>query len=185
MTRRRELKVSAKQITTTAVLLAICILSQFLKNLSVYITGPIINACLIIAVLSVGLTCAIILSVITPVTAFFITGSPIMAAVPLLIPAIMIGNIVLVVIVARLKGRGMSGNKIMLPASMIIGSILKAAVMGILIAVIILPNMLPEPMLPKLGALQMQFSLTQLITALIGSVYAYVIWIPLKKVWAK
>ncbi|MFR7962063.1 MAG: hypothetical protein ACLU6P_17555 [Roseburia intestinalis] len=41
------MKITTKQITTTAVLLAICIVSQFFKNTSVYITGPIINACLI------------------------------------------------------------------------------------------------------------------------------------------
>ena len=177
------MKISIKQITTTAILLAICILSQFLKNLSVYITGPIINTCLIIAVLSVGLGCAVILSIITPITAFLITGSPVMSAVPLIIPCIMLGNIILCICIAKLKGRGMSGNKIMLPASMIIGAIAKAIVMGVLISVIVLPNMLPEKFLPKLGALQIQFSVTQLVTALIGSVLAYIIWIPLKKVW--
>lgn len=71
------MKITTKQITTTAVLLAICIVSQFFKNTSVYITGPVINACLILAVLSVGIPCGIILSVITPVTSFFINGSPI------------------------------------------------------------------------------------------------------------
>ena len=39
-----------RQITTTALLLALCIASQFLKNTSVYITGPIINCILIVAV---------------------------------------------------------------------------------------------------------------------------------------
>lgn len=33
------MKITTKQITTTAVLLAICIVSQFFKNTSVYITG--------------------------------------------------------------------------------------------------------------------------------------------------
>ena len=179
------MKITTKQITTTAILLAVCIVSQFFKNMSVYITGPIINACLIIAVLSVGLVCAIILSIITPITSFIITGSPIMAAVPLIIPCIVLGNIVLCFIIARLKGRGMSGNKVMLPASLIIGSVCKAIVMGILISLLVLPNMLPEALLPKLRALQVQFSLTQLITALIGSALAYIIWIPLKKVWNK
>ena len=49
------MKITTKQITTTAVLLAICIVSQFFKNTSVYITGPIINACLIIAALGAGM----------------------------------------------------------------------------------------------------------------------------------
>ena len=33
-----------------------------------------------------GLACGIILSVITPITSFFITGSPIMAAIPAMLP---------------------------------------------------------------------------------------------------
>ena len=66
--KEEAMKITTKQITTTAVLLAICIVSQFFKNTSVYITGPVINACLILAVLSVGIPCGIILSVITPVT---------------------------------------------------------------------------------------------------------------------
>ena len=109
------MKITTKQITTTAVLLAICIVSQFFKNTSVYITGPIINACLIIAALGAGMACGIILSVITPVTSFLI----------------------------------------------------------------------PEAMVPKMAVFQTTFSVTQLITAAIGSVLAFVIWIPLKKVIAE
>lgn len=71
------MKMKTRQITVTAIMLAICIASQFFKNLSVYITGPIINAALILTVLYAGLACGIILSIITPVTAFFITGSPV------------------------------------------------------------------------------------------------------------
>ena len=90
--KEEAMKITTKQITTTAVLLAICIVSQFFKNTSVYITGPVINACLILAVLSVGIPCGIILSVITPVTSFFITGSPIIGAIPAIMPCIMAGN---------------------------------------------------------------------------------------------
>lgn len=176
------MKITAKQITTTAILLAICIVSQFFKNLSVYITGPIINSCLILAVLSVGMVCAIILAVITPVTAFFISGSPIMAAIPAIIPCVMIGNAILVLgvglIVKKVKGNGG------LIAGMAAGSVLKALFMGVVISLILIPNLIPEAMVPKMGVFQMTFSLTQLITAVIGSVYAFIIWIPLKKVMA-
>lgn len=176
------MKITAKQITTTAILLAICIVSQFFKNLSVYITGPIINACLILAVLSVGMVCAIILAVITPVTAFFISGSPIMAAIPAIIPCVMIGNVILVLgvglIMKKVKGNGG------LIAGMAAGSVLKALFMGVFISLILIPNLIPEAMVPKMGVFQMTFSLTQLITAVIGSVYAFIIWIPLKKVMA-
>ena len=175
------MKITAKQITTTAILLAICIVSQFFKNLSVYITGPIINACLILAVLSVGMVCAIILAVITPVTAFFISGSPIMAAIPAILPCVMIGNVILVLGVGLIKKVKGNGGLI---AGMAAGSVLKALFMGVVISLILIPNLIPEAMVPKMGVFQMTFSLTQLITAVIGSAYAFIIWIPLKKVVA-
>ena len=169
------MKMKTRQITVTAIMLAICIASQFFKNLSVYITGPIINAALILTVLYAGLACGIILSIITPVTAFFITGSPVMAAIPAMFPCIMAGNAILVLCVALLKGK--LGSKAGFPVSIVIGSILKGLFMGL----IILPNMLPEKMAPMLKVLQLQFSLTQVVTALIGGVYAFIIAAALRK----
>ena len=151
------MKIRTKQITVTAIMLAICILSQFFKNLSVYITGPIINAALILTVLYAGTVCGIILSIITPVTSFFITGSPIMAAIPAMFPCIMIGNIILVLCVGLLHTK--FGAKAGLPVS----------------------TYLPVKMQPMLHAVQLQFSLTQLITAIIGGVYAVIIAAVLKK----
>ena len=167
------MKLKTKQITITAILLAICIVSQFFKNLNVYITGPIINAALILTTVYAELACGIILSVITPITSFFITGSPIMAAIPAMFPCIMIGNIILVLVVALLRDK--FGKKTGLPVSLVIGAACKALFMGILISLIILPNMLPVKMQPMLHVLQIQFSVTQLITALIGGVYALII----------
>ena len=46
-----SMKIKTKQITVAAIMLAICLVSQFFKNLSVYITGPVINAALILTVL--------------------------------------------------------------------------------------------------------------------------------------
>lgn len=177
------MKITTKQITTTAVLLAICIVSQFFKNASVYITGPIVNACLILAVLSAGVACGIILSVITPITAFFISGSPIMSAIPAIIPCVMVGNMILVLVVGmiRKKIRGNGG----LITAMAAGSVLKALFMGVVIAWILIPSLIPAAMEAKMAAFQTTFSITQLITALIGSIYAFIIWIPLKKVMAK
>ena len=115
------MKLKTRQITVTAILLAICIVSQFFKNLNVYITGPIINAALILTTVYAGLACGIILSVITPITSFFITGSPIMAAIPAMFPCIMIGNIILVLAVALLRSK--FGKKAGLPVSIVIGSV--------------------------------------------------------------
>ena len=132
------MKIKTKQITVTAIMLAICLVSQFFKNLSVYITGPIINAALILTVLYAGMACGIILSIITPVTSFFITGSPVMAAIPAMFPCIMIGNIILVVCVGLLRKK--CGKAAGFPVSIAIGAILKAVFMGIAIALIILPD---------------------------------------------
>lgn len=173
------MKMKTRQITVSAIMLAICIASQFFKNLSVYITGPVINAALILTVLYAGLACGIILSIITPVTAFFITGSPVMAAIPAMFPCIMAGNAILVLCVVLLKGK--LGSKAGFPVSIVIGSILKGLFMGVVISLIILPNMLPEKMAPMLKVLQLQFSLTQVVTALIGGVYAFIIAAALRK----
>lgn len=177
------MKITTKQLTTTAILLAICIVSQFFKNASVYITGPVINACLIITVLSAGIGCAVALSVITPVTAFLISGSPIMAAIPAIIPCVMLGNIIMVLGAAllqkRIKGKGG------LIAGMAVGSVCKALFMGVVIAYLLIPNLIPAAMEAKMAVFQTMFSVTQLITAVIGSLYAFVIWVPLKKVMAE
>lgn len=173
------MKIKTKQITVTAIMLAICILSQFFKNLSVYITGPIINAALILTVVYAGMACGIILSIITPITSFFITGSPIMAAIPAMFPCIMIGNILLAAAVGLLRKK--FGKTAGLPVSIVIGAVLKAAFMGILISLIVLPAFLPAAMQKMMHALQLQFSLTQLITAIIGGVYAVIIAAVLNK----
>lgn len=173
------MKLKTRQITITAILLAICIVSQFFKNLSVYLTGPVINAALILTVLYAGLACGIILSIITPVTSFFITGSPVMAAIPAMFPCIMIGNIILVAAVALLWER--CGKTAGLPVSITIGAAAKALFTGILISLIILPNLLPEKMQPMMHVLQLQFSVTQFLTALIGGIYAVIIYSVLRK----
>ncbi len=173
------MKLTTKQIAMTAALLAICIVSQFFKNTSVFITGPVINACIILAGLCTGLACGIILSVITPVTAYLITGAPVMSVIPAIMPCIMTGNALLVICVCLLKDR--IKNAASLPISMAAGCVVKALFMGVVISLILLPSFLPEKMQPMMSKLQNTYSLVQLITAVIGSIYAYIIWIPLKK----
>lgn len=172
-------RMNTRALASTAILLALCILSQLFKNVSVYITGPIINACLIICVLTAGLSWALMLSVITPVTSFIITGSPIMAAIPLIIPCVMAGNAILVLCVYFIKDR--IGKCFGLPTSLVIGSILKALFMGFTISLIIIPRFLPQAMLAKKAVFQTTFSITQLVTAFIGSALAIILFIPIKK----
>lgn len=174
------MKVSkTKAIAYAAILLAVCICSQFFKNLSVYITGPIINACLIVCVMTAGLGYAIALSIITPITSFLITGSPIMSAIPLIIPCVMLGNIVLVVCVALLNEK--PNKKIGFPLSMAVGAILKGLFMGLVIAAWVVPSFIPEKMAAMQKTIQITFSTTQLITAAIGGVVAFLVLLPVKK----
>lgn len=182
------MKLSTKQLAQSALLLAVCIISQYFKNFSAYITGPVVNTVIIIAVLAVGLWSALIISIIAPVTAFFFTGSPVMAAIPLMFPAIMAGNIVLALTVWYFQNK--LNFRAHLPAGLIAGSVLKAVFMGVVIVLIILPvfgnnvaSKLPNPdALPMvLATAKTTFSVTQLITALIGSILACLIWLPLKK----
>lgn len=189
----RNFKVS--QLVWAAALLAICIISQFFKNLSVYITGPIINTCLIICVLTAGLGWALVLCIVTPVTSFIITGSPIMSAIPAIIPCVMVGNAILVVCEYFIAVKGAKAeesvvdngklSKTKLAISLGVGTIAKAAFMGVVISLILIPSLLPEAMLPKMNVFQMTFSFTQLITAAIGSVLAFIIWVPISKAVSK
>jgi len=181
------MKLNTKKLAQTALLLAICLVAQYFKNVSVYISGPIINTCLIICALTAGPGYALFLSVITPVTAFFFTGSPIMAAIPLMFPAIMAGNAILALVTWYFHTKIKTSWS--LAAGMIIGSILKAVFMALLIVGVLLPvfgsniaGKLPKPeALPGvLATARITFSVTQLTTALIGSVFAYLIWTPLK-----
>ncbi|MEE5990410.1 MAG: ECF transporter S component [Lachnospiraceae bacterium] len=169
-----------KRLTTAAVLLAICIVSQFFKNTSVFIAGPVINTCIIICVMACGLPWAILLSLVTPVTAFIITGAPVMKVIPGIMPLIMVGNALLALgvwIIARKK----KTSKNLLIGSCI-GSVIKAVFMALTISYgLLLTTALPEKMAPMLPKLQFTYSVVQLITALVGTAFAAVIWIPLNK----
>ena len=180
-----------KQVTITAIMLAVCILSQFLKSLSVYITGPIVNLCLILTVIMAGLLWGIILAVITPVTAFIIAASPVMMAVPGIIPLIMLGNVVIVVMTYFFFKPAITGGKPLISARSIIAALVSAAAkgcfMGITIALWLLPTFIPEasPLREKMPIFQAMFSVTQFVTAVIGFVYFFVIWIPSSKALSK
>lgn len=176
-----------KEIAATALLLAICIASQLFKNLSVFITGPIVNTCIILTVMLVNLPCALAMSVITPVTAYFIAASPVMQAVPGIVPLIMLGNAVLAVAVHFLfKPTVMPEDSIVNIKSVItaiVSSCLKGVVMAVTISLWLLPRFIPaeSPLYANLGKFQMTFSVIQLATALIGFVYVFILLIPIRR----
>lgn len=173
-----SMKISTKKLAVTALMLALCIVSQLFKNLSVYITGPIINLILLITLLYAGRGCAFVLSVITPITAFIITGSPIMAAMPIVMVAVMAGNAIYVWAfdIAQQLWRKMY-------ISVAVASVAKGALMGVSISLLILPLLGPASGLPEkaLAVAKTTFSVTQLICALVGGVIACIVWPMVKK----
>lgn len=173
------MKITTKQVAQTGLLLAICIASQFFKNLSQYVTGPIVNTVIILAVLAVGLGSGVIISVIAPITAYIISASPIITAIPWVMPMIMIGNCLLAVCVWFFEKKLRFPGK--LPAGLVAGSLLKAGFMTVSITCILFSLFGSALNEKQLVMGRSMFSLTQLVTALIGSLLAYLIWLPLKK----
>ena len=176
-----------KEIAITGILLAICIISQFFKNLSIFITGPIINTCIVLVVLLVNLPCGLLLSVVTPITAYIIAASPAMSAVPLLIPFIMLGNCVLAVAVHFLLKKNITGTgkKLFNLKNVIIAlvcALAKGVFMGLTISLWLLPTFIPaeSPLRNKMPVFQTTFSINQFLTASIGFVYAFIILAALK-----
>lgn len=186
--KRKKLEVSlSKQITISAILLAVCIASQFLKDISVFITGPIINLCLILAVMTAGLNWAVILACITPVTAFLIASSPVMNAVPGIIPLIILGNVVFVFMTDFFFRPAISDRRPLFSARSIVTALMsvlaKGLIMGLTISLWLLPTFIPteSPLRGKLSTFQLTFSVVQAATAAIAFVYFFIIWTPLKK----
>ena len=183
-------KFGTKQIAITAMLLAICIVSQIFKDLSIFITGPIINACIALAVLAVNLPCGLVLSAITPVTAFFLTTTGPTHVLPAMMIFIALGNMVLAAGTQLLLKAGFlkKAGKAILDWKLWVFSVVtaaaKGAFMGATISWWFLPTFLPEasPLRNKLATLQTTFSLYQFITAVIGFVLVFVLWPAIVKV---
>lgn len=162
-------RISTKQLTATALLLALCIVFQSMKGLSIYLTGSAVNCILVIATLYCGLFSSTCIAILTPVVAYFIGATPIVNMIPLMMVVIMIGNELLVLGVWLL-------HKKRLEVGMLLGCVLKALFLWLAVWFAVLPifgTNLPEPMVMTVKT---TFSITQFITACIGSVIAWVIY---------
>lgn len=258
------MKLNVRLLCRTALLLALCIASQFLKNVSPYITGSIVNAVLILATLSCGFFSGAAISLIAPLTAWWITGSPLISAIPLLLPCIMLGNLMLVafvwLFVSKLGQRAGKAERLEFSddrfrlvltvaavtsalwaslciaflssladlfqvesaasllitvlisiagtfllfaclwllisrfpsvwspiAGMVFGAVFKTVIMWLTIVKGVLPAYGPTSGLPEkvLASAPAAYSVTQLLTALLGSALAFLIWLPLQKFLGK
>ncbi len=171
-------------LTRTALLLALMLAVQVLKNISPWITGPIINAILFIATMGVGLTSGIALSVIAPVTALLLVQQPLMVATGYtLVPVIMLGNILMILPLYFMKKKDYTPD-FKMALAMVIGSVIKWLVMLALLLWVVFP-LFPNLPAPMVAAATNVYTVVQIGAALIGSVLAFLVWIPLKKALKK
>lgn len=155
-----------KFITTVALLMALTIVFQLLSKIvplgpfSNFITGSLVNMCLIISTAVTGILGASIIGILTPFVAL-LTGSP----VPLLfIPFVSICNFLLILSFSILRTK-----KII---NILVPSFIKTLFLYLSINFIIsLLKLVPK----KASVLLYLFGWPQFITALIGSIIAIII----------
>jgi hypothetical protein len=169
---------SLSLITRTAILLALTVLFQSLRvlmpfmpaNISQYVIGSLVNLCLIVAAVVVGIRGGCVIAVVAPLIAFFQGFTP----SPILVAPIALGNLVLVVVVALLYDK----NRLTALAA---GAVLKFVTLYLGVVRIVVPLLLPDVNEKIKAVLSVQFSWPQLITASIGGILAVIILPVLKK----
>lgn len=166
-------KNSIRFITTTAILIALSVVFQQLRlvipkiplgpfDLSTLVIGTLINLTLFISAYKAGLWSGLAVAIITPVIAFFQGHIPIAP----MIFAVAFGNSVLVVSVYLLR-------KLPVPASSLIAAVLKFVLLWVAVAKVIVPIFVAAPKMAT--ALSAAFSWPQLITAVLGAIFAMIL----------
>ncbi len=166
-----------QKITRTALLIAILFVIQYFKNISAYISGPIVNTILLIATFYIGIPSGILLSIIAPVSSYFIAGG---AAMTFLmtqtkftaLPIIIIGNIIYVLFSAIIYNQK---NNLNLILGLTVSSVLKWLFMFLSADFIIKP-LFEENLGEKIAILGKIFGTLQLYAAIVGSIIFYLIF---------
>ena len=162
-------KITTKQLTTTALLLAICVVFQSMKSLSTYLTGSAVNCILVIATLYCGMFSGTCIAILAPVIAYFIGATPIVNMIPLMMLVIMIGNELLVLCAGLLY-------KKRLGLGLLLGCVTKAPFLWLVVWYAVLPVFGAKLPAPMVLTVKTTFSLTQFITACVGSLIAWIIY---------
>lgn len=163
-------KNSIQKLTAAAILLAVIMIMQLIKNVSAYISGPVINAAMVIAALELGTLWGIGFSVIVPVLSLIIAPASPMTMLAgatnyLTVPIIIIGNIIFVLCA---KFGSKKGNVLFI-VSLVAGAILKWLFMWGCGELILLPVF--SESLGKLAAVVSKvFSVLQLYSGLLSIV---------------
>lgn len=175
------MKLTTKKITTTAILLALCIAMQCLKSISVYITGPFVNATIILATWVAGWFGGLSIALIAPVVAALLGMTPILNMMPQMIVVIMAGNALMVVAAKMIANKG----NIAMPVGLAVGSGVKALFLWLTVWYFMLPTFGDNIPAKVQATVKTTFSVTQLITALVGSAIAWLVWLRLRRLFEK
>lgn len=177
---------TTKWLTRTALLLALTLLFQSLRSLiplptdlSLFIVGSLVNGSLLVTTHMVGLNSGIIISIITPVVAFF-QGH---LAFPVLIPIVALGNIILVFLyhILRKKSQWIA----LISGALIKTVFLYFAIVHFALPVLIVPTIPTKQAEVLLKVMSFNFSWPQIITAMIGGILAFSIIPVLTKIDSK
>lgn len=173
------MKLKTKQITLTAIMLALSIVIIYfikrplqLAGVSVALSGMLINLILLIVVMYSGIGSGIITSILIPIISFILSGVSVISTVPLILPCIMLGNIVYIIFPFFVRGTKRELN--LFPLMLALGCIAKYLVMYFLIVVLLLPT--AQLSAEKLHNASITYSTTQLIAGFGGAVLAVIIW---------
>lgn len=157
-----------KELTRSAMLLALALVFQSLRLIpavgawpySAYLIGSLVNLVLIVAAGAVGRNAIALVSVFTPVVAFFQGFLPF----PVLIPVVAVGNALLAFTFYHFQKRYKGFGKYL---GVVIGAAFKWAILfsG---ATYLLKALTPGIDPKKLAAISTAFNFQQIITALIG-----------------
>ena len=171
-----------QKITRTALLIAMLFVIQYFKNISAYISGPLINTILLVATFYIGIPSGILLSIITPISSYFIAGGSAMTFLMVqtnfaVLPVIIIGNIIIVVLSYIIYN---NKNNLKLILGLTISSISKWLFM-LLCSEYILKPLFSDSLGEKIAMLGKIFGTLQLYAGLLGSLIFYLIFKIIKK----
>lgn len=171
------MKSKTKTITLTAVCLAMLIVVQLAtRTMPQLVTGSLVNSILIITVLTAGTAGGILTAIISPFLAFLLGIGP--KFLPF-VPIISLGNFAIIIIFAFIMKRLNLNSYLQWGLAIVLGAAIKFTVLFFGIV----KGVLPILVLPKnkSAVIAASFGATQLITALIGGIIAFIIVSILKK----
>ncbi|MBE7037832.1 MAG: ECF transporter S component [Ruminococcaceae bacterium] len=159
-----------KFITYTAALLSMLIVAQFFsKPLGQLVTGALVNFILISACLVVNVEAGLVVAIVSPFLASMLGIGPKLIE---LVAAIAVGNSVLV-LTYYIIFRWIKRNSVSYPMAIAYGAILKFAALYFGVVKFLLPFLnVGEAAMKAYGA---TFGITQLFTAFLGGIIAWII----------